>query len=122
MGYVKVTIFEVLAIVWCGFLLATAVTWLSFSRINFRNMSRRVVGDRPEEAVDILGLRVLAVATVIAVPEWWVKRLENGPYVNMIKYRSVANTSDRRMALLLIVSSYGFAFTAFVGYFFIPSR
>ena len=116
------TIFEVLAIVWCGFLLATAVTWLSFSRINFRNMSQRVVSDRSEEAVDILGLRILAIATVIAVPEWWAKRLENGSYVSMITYRSVANTSDRRMALLLIVFSYGFAFTAFVGYFFIPSR
>ena len=115
------TIFEVLAIVWCGLLLATAVTWLSFSRINFRNMSRRVVSDRPEEAVDILGLRVLAVATVIAVPEWWAKRLENGPYAKMIKYRSVTNTSDHRMALLLIVSSYGFVCTAVVGYFFIPT-
>jgi len=70
--------------------------------------------------VDILGLRVLAVATVIAVPEWWAKRLENGPYANMIKYRPAANASDRRMALLLIVSSYGFAFTAVVGSFFIP--
>lgn len=114
------TIFELLAIVWCGLLLATAVTWLSFSRINLRNMSRRVVGDKTEEAVDILGLRVLAVATVIAVPEWWAKRLENGPYANMIKYRPAANASDRRMALLLIVSSYGFAFTAVVGSFFIP--
>lgn len=114
------TIFELLAIVWCGLLLATAVTWLFFSRINFRNMSRRVVSDRSEEVVDILGLRVLAVATVIAVPEWWAKRLENGPYANMIKYRPAANASDRRMALLLIVSSYGFAFTAVVGSFFIP--
>lgn len=116
------TIFEVLAIVWCGLLLATAVTWLSFSRINLRNMSRRVVGDKTEEAVDILGLRVLAVANVIAVPEWWAKRLENGPYDNIVKYRSVATTSDHRMALALTLSAYGFAFIAVVGYFFIPSR
>ena len=116
------TVFEVLAIVWCGLLLATAVTWLSFSRINLRNMSRRVVGDETEEAVDILGLRVLAVANVIAVPEWWAKRLENGPYDNIVKYRSVATTSDHRMALALTVSAYGFAFIAVVGYFFIPSR
>lgn len=123
MGAIPLIPFDLLLITWFVFLLSTAVSWFIFSRVHLARLDKKMMsaGVPLSCQIDVMGLRVLMIATVLAIPFSRAGKANNNPIIEAATVKTYTTVVDRRMAIFLCISAYGFAALSVIGYFFIPT-
>jgi hypothetical protein len=103
-------------------LVILAVSWFLFSRINIVNIDKRMkeAGVPRSCPVDIMGMRVLMIASAISLPVGFFLNPSTNPLIDVESVRRFSMPNDKKLGLLVCISAYGFAVCCIVGYFLIP--
>lgn len=100
----------------------SAVFWFVFSYGIVPKLDKRMAdaGESRACPTDIMGLRVLMIATAISLPVGNLLNHDGNPLINARAIRPYASSTDKLLGLILTVTSYAWVIMALVGYFFIP--
>ena len=113
------------ALVFVSFLslfLVSAVLWFVFSYVFVPKIDKRMAESGQPKAcpLDIMGLRVLMIATAIGLPVGNPLNHDGNPLISARAIRPYANSTEKLLGLMLTLTSYGWVLIALVGSFFIP--
>ena len=116
------TIEAVVFISFFSLFILSAVLWFFFSYGVIPKIDKRMAdaGESRACPTDIMGLRVLMVATAISLPLGNFLNHDGNPLINARAIRPYASNTDKLLGLILTVTSYAWVIIALVGSFFIP--
>jgi hypothetical protein len=118
----NVNVFEFMAISCVALLFIVAVSWFVFKRISISRIDKRMADDGLDRvcSTDIMGLRVIMIATAISIPVGNPFNHEYNPLIDVNAVRPYGTKFDRIVGLILFLSFTLFTVVAVVGSFFIP--
>ncbi len=111
-------VLAIIMVVWVIQFLFMAVSWFVFTRVSIPRIDRKMEeGDRPKACpVDVFGTRALFIANAISLP---LLNSEN-PIIDGKTVCAYSTRFDRRVALILSVSTYLFGVTGVIGGMLLP--
>lgn len=97
-----------------------AISWFLFTRISIPRIDRQMEGDKKPRVcpVDIFGIRALMIANAISLP---LSKLPN-PIIDNKTVQPYGTRFDKRVALILSISTYMFGITAVIGGLLLPGN
>lgn len=108
--------------IFLSFFFTSAILWFVFSYGIVPRIDERMAEAGKSRAcpTDIMGLRVLMIATAISLPIGNFLNHDGNPLIKASELRPHASSSDKLLALVLTVTSYSWVVLALIGSFFIP--
>lgn len=105
-----------------SFFICAAIFWFVFSRVTIPKIDKRMAEDGRDRVcpVDIMGLRVIMIATAISIPVGNPFNHKHNPLIDVEAVRPYSTKSDRITGLILFLSFNLFIVTGVMGSFFIP--
>jgi hypothetical protein len=102
--------------------ICAAIFWFIFSRMTIPRIDKRMAEDGRDRVcpVDIMGLRVIMIATAILIPVGNPFNHEHKPLIDVQAVRPYSTKIDRAIGLILFLSFNLFIATGVVGSFLIP--
>tara|TARA_A100001015_G_scaffold190529_1_gene212262 strand:- start:737 stop:1096 length:360 start_codon:yes stop_codon:yes gene_type:complete len=102
--------------------IVSAFLWFLFSYRVVPRIDRRMAEAGQPKAcpLDIMGLRVLMIATAIGLPVGNPLNHDGNPLISARAIRPYANSTEKLLGLMLTLTSYGWVLIALVGSFFTP--